>query len=126
MFGYIHAYMGIVTMGQLKFPNDEAFKSLRVGDIDVFHKIIAGREAMDLMNCDLRGTDFRGVDLSKVTLMGAYLRDADFRGKDLSRMNLQGCSIKGAKISGVLFPDNISVEEIRMSLKYGTRLRTGD
>ncbi len=111
-------------MGQLRFPDDEAFKSLRVGDIDLFHQIIAGLETVDLTNCNLKGTDFRGVDLSKATLTGAYLRDADLRGQDLSHMNLQGCSIEEAKIGGVFFPDNISVEEILMSLEHGTRLRT--
>ena len=108
----------------LRFPEDEAFRCLRAGQVEEFNNHIADFDMVDLSNCDLKGTDFRGVDLRKVILRDSYLRDADLRGADLRHMNLEGCSIYHAKISGAYFPDNLSVEEIRMSLEYGTRLRT--
>ncbi len=110
-------------MAAPRFLQDPAFKLLRVGDIDAFHKNIAGRDRIDFSGTDLRGTDFRKVDLSRIALRDAYLRDADFRGCDLSEVDLQGASLQNAKISGAYLPRNLSPEEIKMSLQYGTRLR---
>ena len=114
---------GASNPGRPKFLEDEAFRSLRAGELERFHAEIAGRETVDFSNCDLRGTDLRGADLSKVVLRGCYLRDADLRGLDLSRLDLGGCSLLHAKVSGTLFPLNLRAEEIRLSLEQGTRLR---
>jgi len=111
-------------MGAPSFPHDPAFRLLRVGEIDAFHKNIEGREVVDLSGSDLRGTDFRKVDLSKMILRDAYLRDADFRGCDLTHLDLKGASLQGAKISGAYFPENVAASELRMSLRHGTRIRT--
>ncbi len=111
-------------MAAPKFLQDPAFKLLRVGEIEAFHKNIEGRDSVDFSGTDLRGTDFRKVDLSRIVLCDAYLRDADFRGCDLRHMDLAGASLQNAKISGAYLPANISSGEIRMSLKHGTRLRT--
>ena len=111
-------------MGKPSFPQDPAFKLLRVGEVDAFHKNIEKRDEVDFTGTDLRGTDFRKVDLSKIILRDAYLRDADFRGCDLRHMDLEGASLQGAKISGAYFPDNVPAEEIRLSRRHGTRLRT--
>jgi uncharacterized protein YjbI with pentapeptide repeats len=105
--------------------DDEAFHCLRSEDLDGFHEHIAGRQEVDFSNCELKGTDFRGADLSKVILRGSHLRDADLRGADLRHMDLEGCSLNHAKISGTYFPVNLSAAEIRMSVEFGTRLRTG-
>ena len=35
----------------------------------------------------------------------------------------EGASLLDAKVSGVYFPDELSPEEIRLSLDHGTRLR---
>ena len=106
-----------------RFLTDEAFRQLRCGDVDGYHRSIATRTEVDFSFSDLRGTDMRNADLSKVKLTGAYLRDTDLRGQDLRNHNLEGCSLYHAHISGVWFPADISAEEIRLSLEQGTRLR---
>lgn len=110
-------------MAKPEFIEDGAFRCLRAGDIDGYHKHIEGREVVDFSNCDLKGTDFRGADVSRIVLKNAYLRDTNLCGADLRHVDLEGCSIRGAKISGTFFPKNLSAAEIRMSLKHGTRLR---
>lgn len=79
--------------------------------------------AVDLSGAHLRGYDLRKCKLSKANLTGAYLRSSDLRSVDLSEAKLEGASMKEAKVSGVLFPRELSAEEIRLSLTYGTRLR---
>ena len=111
-------------MSAPRFLQDPAFKLLRVGETEAFHKNIQGRDSVDFSGTDLRGTDFRKVDLSRLVLRDAYLRDADFRGCDLRHLDLQGASLQNAKISGAYLPANISPAEIQMSLQFGTRLRT--
>jgi len=111
-------------MSTLRFPDDVAFKCLRGGDLDEFHRVIEGRTKVDFSSTDLRGTDFRQVDLRKVILRDSYLRDADLRGCDLRQTDLSGASLQGAHIGGTYFPDNLSAEEIMMSVEHGTRLRT--
>lgn len=106
-----------------KFLQDPAFRLLRVGEVEAFHKNIEGRDIVDFSGTDLRGTDFRKVDLSRIVLRDAYLRDADLRGCDLRQVDLEGASLQNAKISGAYLPANLSAEEIRMSLRHGTRLR---
>ncbi len=113
-------------MGTPRFLNDPAFKSLRVGALEEFHRAIADRKVADFSGTDLRGTDFRNVDLSKLILRDAYLRDADFRGCDLRHLDLDGVSMHNAKISGAYFPKNVTSHEIRMSLRHGTRIRTSE
>ena len=119
--------LAIVTadtaMQKPSFIDDPAYKCLRVSDFEGFHKQVANRDHVDFSHANLRGVDFRQSDLSKVILTGAYLRDADLRGLDLREMDLEGCSLIHAKVSGTYFPPNLSPEEIRMSLEYGTRLR---
>jgi uncharacterized protein YjbI with pentapeptide repeats len=78
---------------------------------------------VDLSGAHLRGYDLRKCKLSKADLTGAYLRSSDLRSVDLSEAKLEGASMKEAKVSGVLFPRELSAEEIRLSLTYGTRLR---
>lgn len=110
-------------MAKPKFIEDKAFHCLREGDIDGFHRNIEEREIVDFANCDLKGTDFREADLTKVILKNAYLRDANLCGIDLRHLDLEGCSIRKAKISGTFFPCSFSAAEIQMSQKHGTRLR---
>jgi uncharacterized protein YjbI with pentapeptide repeats len=112
-------------MGKARFINDEAFRSLRAGDVETFHRMIERRPVIDFTDADLRGTDFREVDLTKVVLHGAYLKDADLRGLDLRKVDLEGASIHNARIGGAYFPSELSASEIALSVKYGTRMRTG-
>jgi uncharacterized protein YjbI with pentapeptide repeats len=111
-------------MSTLRFLDDIAFKCLRGGDIAEFHRVIEGRTTVDFSGTDLRGTDFRKADLRKVILRDSYLRDADLRGCDLRQMDLSGATIQDARVGGTYFPDSLPAEEIMMSLKHGTRLRT--
>ncbi len=108
------------------FVDDPAFKALRAGDLDGFHRLIQDREVVDFSDADLRATDFRKVDLSKLVLRNAYLRDADFRGCDLRHIDLEGASVHNARIAGVYFQKNLPSREIRMSLRHGTRMRTDE
>ncbi|NIV31835.1 MAG: hypothetical protein GWN58_20815, partial [Anaerolineae bacterium] len=50
-------------------------------------------------------------------------RQADLRGLDLRQTRLEGASIHGAKVAGVYFPEDLSAEEIQLSLLQGTRMR---
>jgi uncharacterized protein YjbI with pentapeptide repeats len=110
-------------VGRPRFINDEAYRQLRSGDIEGFHKSIVSQAEVDFTGSDLRGTDLRNADLSKVKIAGCYLRDADLRGKDLRQHELEGCSLFNARISGTWFPSAFSAEEIRLSIEHGTRLR---
>lgn len=111
-------------MSELREPwNNPAYKALRERQKSDFIELLSDSFQIDLSNCFLRGIDLSEISLTKVNLKGAYLHSADIRGADLSAHNLEGCSIHKARISGVLFPDNVLVEEILMSLNHGTRIR---
>ncbi|MBY0449280.1 MAG: pentapeptide repeat-containing protein [Cyanobacteria bacterium] len=79
---------------------------------------------VDLTGVHLRGYDLRAFNLATANLTNAYMRAADIRGLDLTAANLEGVSIKDAKISGTLFPRNVSAQEIQLSWEHGTRIRT--
>jgi uncharacterized protein YjbI with pentapeptide repeats len=112
-------------MAQPRFPDDPAFKSLRLGDFEAFNRHVAGQKLIDFSNADLRGVDFRGIaDLNKVNVRGSYMRDADLRGLDIRSWDMEGCSLYHAKISGAYFPVSLSPEELTCSVQLGTRMRT--
>jgi uncharacterized protein YjbI with pentapeptide repeats len=91
---------------------------------DAFNTLVkATGGRVDLSGAHLRAYDLRKFDLSGADLSGAYLKHADLRGLDLGGANLSGASMREAKVSGVLFPRNLSPQEIMMSLQHGTRLR---
>lgn len=110
-------------MAEPGFLDDPAFKSLRAGDLDAYHRAIEGREVVDFSGTNLRGVDFRAADLGKLVLRDAYLRDADLRGCDLRHIDLEGASLQGARIGGTYFPDHLPAAEIKMSVEHGTRIR---
>lgn len=112
-------------MSQPRFVNDDAFRALRMGEVDAFHRMTADRERIDFSDADFRGTDFRKVNVAKLVLQGAYLKDADLRGLDLRGHDLEGCSLHNAKIGGTYFPVALTAAEIQMSVHHGTRLRMG-
>ena len=102
---------------------DPLYQFLRHEDVDSFNK---NRETMD--TSQLSGGDYRGRDLRKMNARGldfssAYFRNCDLSGIDFRETNLEGASLLDAKVSGVYFPDELSPEEIRLSLDHGTRLR---
>jgi uncharacterized protein YjbI with pentapeptide repeats len=113
-------------MSDPRFLQDPAFRCLRAGDLEGFHRAIVGRDVIDFSGADLRGTDFRKADLRRVVLRDAYLRDADLRGCDLRHLDLEGISLQNAKLSGTYFPANLSAAEIQLSFQLGTRIRMGN
>jgi uncharacterized protein YjbI with pentapeptide repeats len=79
-------------------------------------------------NVNLNGALLRGLDLRKMNAVGldmrnSYLRGADLRGVDFRTTQLEGASLAETKISGCFFPNEISAEELRLSVEKGTRLR---
>lgn len=102
------------------------FEALREGQIEAFNKARTEGKVTHLKNANLRGSDLKGANFKGLDLENAYLRYADLRGVDLRGCNLEGVSLKDAKIGGVYFPNNITAEEIRNSIEYGTRLRVSE
>lgn len=105
--------------------NDELYQLLRKGKVEEFNARKAAGETIDLVNSDFRGINLRGLDAAGLDLSDCYFRQADLRGLDLSSTKLDGASFHSAKISGSLFPDDFSADEINLSLEHGTRLRRG-
>ena len=101
----------------------ELIHLLRDDRFDEFNRRVESGPAV-LRNADLRLVDLRRADLRGADLTGAYLRNADLRGLDLADAELDGASIHGAQISGVRFPDNLAPDEIDLSFRLGTRMRT--
>ncbi len=110
-------------MNTPEIKRDDMYQLLRQGDIQRFNQLRAEGERCDLCSADLRGLDLRQLNAKGLDLSNAYLRQSDLRGIDFSETNLNGVSISGAKISGTLFPIELSADEITLSLLHGTRMR---
>ena len=95
------------------------------GDIDAFNKAREKIAESSLVGLDLSGIDLRNINARGLDMRDCHLRHADLRGIDFSETKLEGASISCAKISGTLFPHNLSAEEITLSLVHGTRMRAG-
>ncbi|MDH5376739.1 MAG: pentapeptide repeat-containing protein [Gammaproteobacteria bacterium] len=104
---------------------DPLYQMLRSGDVDGFNKAIASGQTCDLTGCDFRSLELQGLKADGLDFSNSYFRLADLRGIDFSKANVNGASIHEAKISGVLFPTELSSDEITMSLIRGTRMRYG-
>lgn len=107
----------------LRISNDPMYKLLREGCIKEFNVKKASGDKCDLKSCDLRGLDLRGLDAAGLDFSDCYFRQSDLRGIDFSQSALKGASINACKISGVLFPEELSASEIELSLLQGTRMR---
>lgn len=105
--------------------HDPLYRLLREGRVKDFNERRKLGEKIDLRDCDFRALDLRGLDARGLDLSGCYFRQTDLRGIDFSETRLEGASINAAKISGTLFPKELSPEEITLSLLHGTRLRYG-
>jgi len=101
----------------------DMYQLLRRGDVAKFNELRKQGAECDLCNIDLRGMDLRQLNARGLDLRNAFLRQCDLRGVDFSETVLNGVSISGAKISGTLFPVELSAEEINLSLLHGTRMR---
>jgi uncharacterized protein YjbI with pentapeptide repeats len=102
---------------------DPMYQLLRDENVTEFNKLKAQGKTCDLTGCDFRGLDLRDMDVRGMDLSNAYFRGADLRSIDFRGSKLTGASFADAKISGCFFPDNLSAQEILMSVEHGTRLR---
>jgi uncharacterized protein YjbI with pentapeptide repeats len=103
--------------------SDPLYRLLREGRVKDFNERRKLNEPLDLRDCDFRGLDLRGINAKGVDFSGCYFRQTDLRGVDFSESRMEGASINGARVSGVLFPRELSAEEITLSLLHGTRMR---
>ncbi len=106
-----------------KISNDALYQLIRNEKYDEFNKRKSTGE-----KCDLRGHNFRGLDLRKLDLTGldlsnCYFRQTDLRGLNLTTCRLEGASLHDANIAGVFFPKELAPEEIALSRASGTRMR---
>lgn len=116
-------------MSSTKHPvisDDPLYQMLRDDKVEEFNERRAAGVTPDLTGLDFRGLDLRGLDASGLDMSNGYFRQADLRGVDFSETRLDGASINAAKISGTLFPRELSAEEITLSLLHGTRMRYRD
>jgi len=103
---------------------DPMFVLIRDEKISEFNKKKAEGAAIDFTGRSFRGLDLRTVDVGGIDFSNSYFRNADLRGVNFSSCNMDGASIRDAKVSGAFFPKDISADEITLSLKTGTRMRT--
>lgn len=108
---------------KLHLSKDPMYLLLREGCIKEFNAKKAAGDTCDLRGCDLRGLDLRGLETDGLDFSDCYFRQSDLRGVDFSKAKLDGASINACKISGVLFPPELSASEIELSLLHGTRMR---
>ena len=104
-------------------PLYQLLRSNQIAEFNVRKAKVGG--TIDFTHCDFRSVDLRGLDPDGIDFSGSYFRQADLRGVDFSGAKLVGASINAAKISGTLFPVDLSADEIQLSLTHGTRMRYG-
>ena len=103
--------------------DEPLYQLLRDGNLEEFNRRREKGEECNLSGSDLRGLDLRQLNADGLDMSNCYLRQADLRGVDFSSARPEGSSINGAKISGTYFPIELSAEEINLSLLHGTRMR---
>ncbi len=113
----------ITTTETPKIVDDELYNLLREERIDEFNTRRHKDGDYDLSGLDFRGLDLRGLDAKGINFENSYFRQANLAGLNLNYCQLEGASIRGANISGVLFPKELTADEIVMSLNHGTRMR---
>ena len=113
-------------MANPAISEDPLYRLLRDGKVAEFNQRAAAGEPAGVAGCDYRHLNLQGLETSGLDFSNCYFRQTDLRGIDFSNCaTLDGASIHGAKISGVLFPKELSANEILLSLEHGTRLRYG-
>ena len=113
-------------MANPAISDDPLYRLLRDGKVAEFNQRVAAGEQANVAGCDYRHLNLQGLETSGLDFSNCYFRQTDLRGIDFSNCaTLNGTSIHGAKISGVLFPKELSANEILLSLEHGTRLRYG-
>lgn len=106
-----------------RITQDPMYQLLRAEKIEEFNKLKAQGKSCDLTSCDFRGLDLREMDVRGLDLSNAYFRGADLRSIDFRGTKMSGVSLADAKVSGCFFPEDISAQEILMSVTHGTRIR---
>ena len=96
---------------KLPISSDSMHLMLREGCTKEFNVKKASGYTCDLRGCNLRRIDLRGLDAGGLDFLDGYFRQTDLRVVDLSKANLDGASINACKISGVLFPPELSASE---------------
>lgn len=106
--------------------DDELYRLLRLENIEEFNRLRAEGRVCKLSGVDLRGLDLHGMKAEDIDFSNSYFRRSNLSGVNFSTCNMSGASIRSASISGTYFPKNISADEIMLSMKHGTRMRTND
>lgn len=107
-----------------RISDDPLYRLLRIGKIDEFNQRIAAGETVDLKGCDFRHINLQQLNADGLDFSDSYFRQSDLSGVDFSKcINFEGASIHAAKFSGARFPREIRADETLLSLEYGTRLR---
>ncbi|MDX8395895.1 MAG: pentapeptide repeat-containing protein [Mariprofundaceae bacterium] len=96
---------------------------LREEKITEANELLASGFEADLSDTDFRALHLCGLNTQNLDFSNSYFRLADLRGLDFRTCNLEGASLHAAHITGCYFPKTLSAEEIKMSVKYGTRMR---
>ena len=111
------------AMSQPRQLDNPLYRLIRNEDIKGFNAQKAADGPIDLSSGDFRGLDLPTLDASRVLFTDASFRGADLRGLDLRNTCMRGASLAHAQISGAYFPEELSADEILMSMNFGTRLR---
>lgn len=106
-----------------KVHDNALYQLLHNENVAEFNKRHEEGKAAELRGGNYRGLDLRNLNADGLDLTDAYFRGADLRGIDFRNTKLEGASMIDAKISGCYFPRELSPEEIRLSITQGTRLR---
>lgn len=106
-----------------EIKKDPLYQMLRQEDVKAFNEHRDQLDTSQLKSGDYRGRDLRNMNARGLDFSNAYFRNTDLSGIDFRETNLEGASLMDAKISGVYFPDELSPEEIRLSLDTGSRMR---
>lgn len=114
-----------MTRNKPERPDNPLYELLHLEKIEEFNQRRASGEIIDLRGVNLRSMDLRDLDTNGLSFTDTYLRSTDIRGLDLSHCHMEGATLFEAKISGTLFPRELSADEIRLSVTMGTRLRYG-
>jgi len=112
-----------MDIGKDTNQNNPMYHLLREGKVDEVNAILASGESVDFTDTDFRNLDLQGLNVAGLDFSNSYFRATDLRGLDMHTCNLEGVSLHDAHISGVYFPDQLSPEEIRLSVEHGTRMR---
>ena len=99
------------------------YQLLQAENIKEFNARRAQGDTVNLNGALLRGLDLRHMNAAGLDMRNSYMRGADLRGVDFRQTLLEGASLAETKVSGCFFPNELSAEELRLSVEKGTRLR---